>query len=221
MEVVVARIGRPHGIKGEVSVEVRTDEPERRLGPGVTVRTDPATAGPLTITTGRVHSGRLLLTFEGVTDRSGAESLRGVLLELQHRGVEKGVRRRRAHQHEKLRSRADVLAGALDDAADLAHLRAADRVLVVGDPREARTHFQLRQIFAVQPAQESLAVLVRKIVPGRPDALIHVRCLSPVARSSCRSSFPASRRRASCRLRCCARAVRTRGRCPARRRPTR
>jgi 16S rRNA processing protein RimM len=80
MEVVVARIGRPHGIKGEVSVEVRTDEPERRLGPGVTVRTDPATAGPLTISAGRVHSGRLLLTFDGVTDRSGAESLRGVLL---------------------------------------------------------------------------------------------------------------------------------------------
>ena len=26
MEVVVARIGRPHGIKGEVSVEVRTDD---------------------------------------------------------------------------------------------------------------------------------------------------------------------------------------------------
>ena len=80
MEVVVARIGRPHGIKGEVSVEVRTDEPERRLGPGVTVRTDPATAGPLTISAGRLHSGRLLLTFDGVTDRSGAESLRGVLL---------------------------------------------------------------------------------------------------------------------------------------------
>ena len=80
MQVVVARIGRPHGLRGEVSVEVRTDEPERRLGPGVTVRTEPATAGPLTITEGRVHSGRLLLTFEGVTDRSGAESLRGVLL---------------------------------------------------------------------------------------------------------------------------------------------
>ena len=80
MEVVVARIGRPHGIKGELSVEVRTDDPERRLGPGVTVRTDPATAGPLTITAGRVHSGRLLLTFDGVTDRTGAEALRGVLL---------------------------------------------------------------------------------------------------------------------------------------------
>jgi len=33
MDVVVARIGRPHGIRGEVSVEVRTDDPEGRLAP--------------------------------------------------------------------------------------------------------------------------------------------------------------------------------------------
>ena len=71
MEVVVARIGRPHGIHGEVSVEVRTDDPEGRLAPGTTVRTDPAAAGPLTITDGRVHSGRLLLHFEGYDDRGG------------------------------------------------------------------------------------------------------------------------------------------------------
>src|SRR5688500_6195743 len=80
MEVVCARIGRPHGIKGELAVEVRTDDPEGRLGPGMTVQTDPVSAGPLTITSGRVHSGRLLLTFAGIADRSAAESLRGVLL---------------------------------------------------------------------------------------------------------------------------------------------
>ncbi|MFD7246476.1 ribosome maturation factor RimM [Streptomyces massasporeus] len=80
MQLVVARIGRAHGIKGEVTVEVRTDEPELRLGPGAVLATDPAGAGPLTIETGRVHSGRLLLRFEGVSDRSGAEALRNTLL---------------------------------------------------------------------------------------------------------------------------------------------
>ena len=80
MEVIVGRIGRPHGIRGDVSVEVRTDDPEGRLAPGTTVRTDPATAGPLTITDGRVHSGRLLLRFAGYDDRTVAEGLRGVLL---------------------------------------------------------------------------------------------------------------------------------------------
>ncbi|MEW1887635.1 MULTISPECIES: ribosome maturation factor RimM [unclassified Streptomyces] len=80
MQLVVARIGRAHGIKGEVTVEVRTDEPELRLAPGAVLATDPATTGPLTIETGRVHSGRLLLRFEGVKDRTAAEALRNTLL---------------------------------------------------------------------------------------------------------------------------------------------
>ncbi|MER8046416.1 ribosome maturation factor RimM [Streptomyces sp. NPDC094032] len=80
MQLVVARIGRAHGIKGEVTVEVRTDEPELRLGPGAVLLTDPASTGPLTIETGRVHSGRLLLRFEGVKDRTAAEALRNTVL---------------------------------------------------------------------------------------------------------------------------------------------
>jgi 16S rRNA processing protein RimM len=80
VQLVVARIGRAHGIRGEVTVEVRTDEPELRLGPGAVLLTDPASAGPLTIETGRVHSGRLLLRFEGVADRGTAEALRNTLL---------------------------------------------------------------------------------------------------------------------------------------------
>lgn len=80
MDVIVGRIGRPHGILGEVTVEVRTDDPEGRLGPGASLRTEPAAAGPLTVADGRVHSGRLLLRFEGCHDRTSAERLRGVLL---------------------------------------------------------------------------------------------------------------------------------------------
>jgi 16S rRNA processing protein RimM len=80
VQLVVARVGRAHGIKGEVSVEVRTDEPELRLAPGAVLATDPAATGPLTIATGRVHSGKLMLRFEGVGDRTGAEALRNTLL---------------------------------------------------------------------------------------------------------------------------------------------
>jgi 16S rRNA processing protein RimM len=80
VQLVVARIGRAHGVKGEVTVEVRTDEPELRLGPGAVLTTDPAGVGPLTIESGRVHSGRLLLRFAGVRDRNAAEALRNTLL---------------------------------------------------------------------------------------------------------------------------------------------
>jgi 16S rRNA processing protein RimM len=80
VELVVARIGRPQGLRGEVSVEVRTDEPERRFVVGTQLRTDPVSAGPLEITSARDQSGRLILGFASVTDRTAAEGLRGVLL---------------------------------------------------------------------------------------------------------------------------------------------
>lgn len=80
MQLVVGRVGRAHGIKGEVTVEVRTDEPELRLGPGAVLATEPAATGPLTVETGRVHSGRLVLRFAGVRDRTAAEELRNTLL---------------------------------------------------------------------------------------------------------------------------------------------
>jgi 16S rRNA processing protein RimM len=80
MQLVVGRIGRPHGIRGEVTVEVRTDDPELRFAAGSVIATEPAASGPLTIEAARWHSGRLLMSIAGVHDRDGAEELRGVLL---------------------------------------------------------------------------------------------------------------------------------------------
>lgn len=80
MKLTVARIGRAHGLKGEVSVEVRTDIPDERLTPGDTYETEPASAGPLTIANVRTQAGRWYLRFEQIRDREGAEAARGVEL---------------------------------------------------------------------------------------------------------------------------------------------
>jgi 16S rRNA processing protein RimM len=80
MDVVVGRVGRAHGIGGEVSVEVRTDEPDRRFAVGATLTTEPAAAGPLTVRSSRQHGRRLLVRFDEVADRGAAEMLRGILL---------------------------------------------------------------------------------------------------------------------------------------------
>ena len=82
MQLVVGRITRPHGVRGEVSVEVHTDEPERRFAVGSVLATDPAGAGPLAVASVRWHTGRLLVGFDGITDRNQAEVLRGVWLTL-------------------------------------------------------------------------------------------------------------------------------------------
>lgn len=79
MEVVVARLGRPHGVRGELTVEVRTDVPEQRFVPGATFRTEPD-RGRLTLASVREHNGRVLLGFDEVGDRAAAEDLRDVLL---------------------------------------------------------------------------------------------------------------------------------------------
>jgi 16S rRNA processing protein RimM len=82
MLVVVGRIGRPHGIRGDVTVEVRTDDPDARFAPGSVLLTDPPDRGPLTVrSTGR--SGQItLLNFDGVDDRDAAAALRGTLLQV-------------------------------------------------------------------------------------------------------------------------------------------
>jgi 16S rRNA processing protein RimM len=78
MRLLVGRIGRAHGILGEATIEVRTDEPNRRFAIGATVQTD--SNGELKVISGRVHNGILLLGFEGITDRNSVEKLRNTLL---------------------------------------------------------------------------------------------------------------------------------------------
>jgi 16S rRNA processing protein RimM len=80
MQLVVGRIVRPHGLGGEVAVEVRTDDPQQRLAVGTTLATEPTAVGPLTVAAAHWHSGRLLVRFAGYQDRTRAEELAGVLL---------------------------------------------------------------------------------------------------------------------------------------------
>ena len=89
VEVVVGRIGKAHGVRGEVSVELRTDEPERRFADGTVLATRtprgdvPHGAGRLaavTVSSTRWHNSRLLVTFAETPDRTAAEALGGLVL---------------------------------------------------------------------------------------------------------------------------------------------
>lgn len=80
MQVQVARIGKPHGIKGEVTVLVLTDAPESRFAVGSQFVVEPATIGSLTVKSSRWNKDILLLGFEGTTTRNEAELLRGATM---------------------------------------------------------------------------------------------------------------------------------------------
>ena len=80
MQVTVGRIGRPHGVRGDVVVGVRTDEPELRFARGSRLDTDPVRVGPLTVAGHRWHSGELLVRFEEIGDRTAAAEIGGTWL---------------------------------------------------------------------------------------------------------------------------------------------
>jgi 16S rRNA processing protein RimM len=85
VDVVVGRIGKAHGIRGDVTIDIRTDEPDRRFAVGTVLRAEAprGSAAPwatLTVAQSRWHSSRLLVDFEELVDRTAAESARGILL---------------------------------------------------------------------------------------------------------------------------------------------
>lgn len=85
IEVLVGRIGKPHGIRGDVTVDVRTDEPERRFAPGSVLRVEPPRGShtphrTLTVASSKWHQSTLLVGFEEIADRNAAEAARGILL---------------------------------------------------------------------------------------------------------------------------------------------
>ena len=94
MSYVVARIGKPHGVRGEVTVRLHTEDPAGRfvVGTRFTLDVRPGAALPpwLTLRSAREHNGTWLLAFEEFADRTGAELLRGTHLLTADIGADEG-----------------------------------------------------------------------------------------------------------------------------------
>lgn len=143
-EVVVGRIGRAHGVKGEVSVEPRTDEPGRRFAVGAVLRTEQAAGRPgtassavpatLTVTDVRRHQSRLLVTFEQVTDRNHAEGLRGVVLTVSVDPAESPEDPEEYYDHQLVGLRVVTTDGRdIGEVREVLHSAAQDLLAVVTD----------------------------------------------------------------------------------------
>jgi 16S rRNA processing protein RimM len=147
--IVVGRIGRPQGIKGEVTVEVRTDDPEDRFAPGRVLQTEPAERGPLTVEASRRQGKYLVVAFQGPVDRNDAEALRDTMLLLDTQDLPPLAEEDEYYDTQLLGLRAELTDGsALGVVTDVLHLPGGD-VLVV-----KRTH-----------GAEALVPFVKAIVP--------------------------------------------------------
>ena len=151
MLLVVGQIGKPHGIRGEVAVTVRTDEPEERFVAGSVFATEvprdrrvnagPAAAVPaavpyqvppaLVIESVRWHQGRGIVQFEGVHDRNVAEALRGVLLKVESSTLTPPSDPDEFHDHQLIGLRVVSVGGAdLGAVARIEHAPASDLIVL-------------------------------------------------------------------------------------------
>ncbi len=167
--IVVGRIGRPQGIKGEVTVEVRTDDPDDRFAPGRVLQTDPAERGPLTVESSRMQGRYLVVRFEGPTDRDDAEQLRDTMLLLGAADLPP-----LSEQDEYYDTQLVGLVAQLEDGTvlgsvvDVLHLPGGD---VLAVERSAGS--------AVTKNQELLIPFVKQIVPTVDLAAGHVVVVPP------------------------------------------
>jgi len=150
MDLVVGRIGKPHGFRGEVTVDVRTDDPDARFATGSSLRTDPAERGPLTVAAVHPRSGGLVLAFEGVGSREAAEALRGTVLVVDSAELPAIEEPDEWYDHQLVGLAAVDAAGApLGEVAEVVHAPASD-LLVVRDA----------------DGREHLVPFVRELVPA-------------------------------------------------------
>ena len=134
--VVVGQVGRAHGLRGEVFVEPRTDEPERRFVAGAVLATEGRAHWPsLTIAAARTHSGRLVVQFEEIADRNAAESARGTRLTVPLSPEESPEDPEEFYDHQLVGLRVETVDG--DVVGELLRVEhnAAQDLLVIGTPR--------------------------------------------------------------------------------------
>ncbi|MFD1945534.1 ribosome maturation factor RimM [Nocardioides aestuarii] len=169
IEVVVGRVGKPHGIRGEVTVEVRSDEPERRFTPGARLRVEAprgsvAPYATLTVTRTRWHQGRMLAVFEELADRNAAEAARGVVLHVTVDASERPEDPEEYYDHQLVGLRVVDLEGReLGEVSALVHGGAQDLLSVrTPDRREALVPF----VSALVPEVDLTAR--RVVVADRP-----------------------------------------------------
>jgi 16S rRNA processing protein RimM len=166
MLLIVGQVVRPHGIRGEVVVEVRTDEPQQRYSVGSVLRTEPTEAGPLTVVDARPHQGRLLVTFEGIADRDVADTLRGVLLCVDSSDVPPSDDPDEFSDHELVGLRAETPAGDdLGEVVRIEHAPASD-LLVLRRPDGGSALVPFIKAFV-----PDVDVASRRIVLTPPDGL--------------------------------------------------
>lgn len=158
--VAVGRLGRPHGIKGELTVEVRTNDPDQRFAVGT--RLLRVKGVPLVVEKLHWHSGRLLVSVEGIGDRNAAETLRDTVVHADTT-LDPDLGDDDFYDHQLVGLRVELVDGELvGRVADVLHPPGADLLAVT---REGKDEVLIPFVRALVPTVDRAAGRVVLIPP--------------------------------------------------------
>ncbi len=165
MRLNVGRIGRAHGILGEATIEVRTDDAASRFALGTTLETDGN--GTLVVDSVRVHNGILLLSFVGYTDRNTVEKLRDVLLYADVDIDAPGEDEDDYHVLQLIGCRAELEDGStLGEVSDVLNLPGQDVLVIKGESGEVLIPF-VRVLVPVVDMAGKILTVIPPIIDGQ------------------------------------------------------
>ena len=164
MRLLVGRIGRAHGINGEATIEVRTDEPDTRFAVGARVQTD--AHGELLIKSNRWHNGILLLGFENISDRNQIEKLRDTLMYSDVDVDAPGEDADDYHVLQLIGCEAFLESGEkLGDVTDVINLPGQDLLAIAGTQGEVLIPF-VRQLVPVVDIKNKRMTVIPPVIAG-------------------------------------------------------
>jgi 16S rRNA processing protein RimM len=191
VDLVVGQVGRAHGIRGEVSIALRTDEPDSRFAVGARLRADRGPQEWLTVAAVRPHRDRLLVRFTEIADRTAAEGLRGALLSVDASSVEQSDPEE-FHDHQLIGLQVVTTSGeTVGTVAAVQHLPLQDLLVVAGPDAERLVPF----VAALVPDVDLVAgTLTVDAVPGLLDDAAEIADGDPAGGNAAGGSAPDGRR---------------------------
>ena len=157
VEVTVGKVGRAHGLRGDLFVDLRTDEPERRFAAGVAFETP---RGRLVVESTRWQGRRMLVRFEQAHDREAAERLRGLELSVDVPAEERPDDPEEFYDHQ-LRGLAAVTSAGerVGVVTEVLHVPSQDLLVVEGDTGEVLVPFVADIVSSVDLAGGRLEIV--------------------------------------------------------------
>ncbi|MEZ5119316.1 MAG: ribosome maturation factor RimM [Candidatus Nanopelagicales bacterium] len=123
----MGRVGKPHGVKGWVTVVPSTDEPERRFAPGTQLQVGDSTN---VVAESRINGPRVTLRLEGYTDRDQAQTLRGTWLHVDIDPSESPAEPDAFYDHQLVGLEVRADSSRIGTVAEVLHLPAQDVLAV-------------------------------------------------------------------------------------------